>query len=90
MQGCVPGAQALLRAARAAHLPIVHTLEAHKADLSDLHPCKRSRGHPKEGMRIGDQGSMGRILVRGEFGNNIVDELAPLEVRWLNTIWIRV
>ncbi|KAK9803358.1 hypothetical protein WJX73_008317 [Symbiochloris irregularis] len=78
LQECVPGAQALLKAARAAHLPIVHTLEAHKPDLSDLHPCKLTRGNPKEGMRIGDKGAMGRILIRDEPGNGIVDELAPL------------
>ncbi len=31
-------------------------------------------------LRPGDAGSMGRILVAGEHGNGIVDELAPLEV----------
>ena len=31
-------------------------------------------------MRIGDKGAMGRILIRDEFGNGIVDELAPLPV----------
>ena len=61
-------------------MSIVHTLEAHKPDLSDLHPAKLNRGHPPAGMRIGDKSGMGRILVRGEPGNGIVDDVAPKEV----------
>ncbi|KAK9820351.1 hypothetical protein WJX72_009346 [[Myrmecia] bisecta] len=79
LQACIPGAQRLLAAARKAGLPIVHTLEAHKADLSDLHPAKLTRGKCPVGMRIGDQSSMGRILIRGEPGNGIVDDVAPLQ-----------
>ena len=60
-------------------MSIVHTLEAHKADLSDLHPSKLNRGHPPAGMRIGDKSGMGRILVRDEPGNGIVDDVAPKE-----------
>ncbi len=44
VQECVPGAQRLLAACRAVDMAIVHTLEAHKADLSDLHPAKYHRG----------------------------------------------
>ena len=61
-------------------MAIVHTLEAHKPDLSDLHPAKLNRGHPPAGMRIGDKSGMGRILVRDEPGNGIVDDVAPKEV----------
>ena len=80
-QACIPGAQRLLAACRSAGMAIVHTLEAHKPDLSDLHPSKLTRGHPPEGMRIGDKSDMGRILVRNEPGNGIVDEVAPKEVQ---------
>ncbi len=78
-QACVPAAQQLLAACRAAGLQVIHTLEAHKADLSDLHRSKLMRGNLPEGLRIGDEGSMGRILVAGEHGNGIVDELAAVQ-----------
>ena len=72
----VPPLQAALAAARAARLMIVHTREGHLPDLSDLPPAKLNRGSPS--LRIGDPGPKGRILVRGEYGHDIVDELAPL------------
>ena len=53
----------------------MHTRECHAADLSDCPPAKRERGSPA--LRIGDPGPMGRILVRGEPGAEIVPELAP-------------
>lgn len=55
---------------------IIHTRESHSADLADCPPAKRTRGNPS--LRIGDDGPMGRILVRGEPGNDIIDALAPL------------
>lgn len=64
-----------LAAARAAGLLVVHTREGHRADLSDAPPAKLARGAPA--ARIGDPGPMGRILVRGEPGHDIVPELAP-------------
>ncbi len=66
----------LLALFRAKGWPIVHTREAHLPDLSDCPPAKRLRGKP--GLRIGDTGPMGRILVRGEPGNAILPECAPL------------
>ena len=57
-------------------LPIIHTRECHRPDLSDLPPAKRDRGNPS--LRIGDPGPMGRILVAGEPGAAIVDALAPV------------
>ena len=72
----VPPARALLAAARAAGLLVIHTRECHAADLSDCPPAKRQRGNAR--LRIGDPGPMGRILVRGEPGAEIVPELAPL------------
>jgi nicotinamidase-related amidase len=66
----------LLGVCRAAGLPIVHTREGHLPDLSDCPPAKLNRGEPSR--RIGDPGPYGRILIRGEYGHDIVDELAPL------------
>lgn len=72
----------LLGACRAAGMLVVHTQEAHKDDLSDLHPCKLTRGNlpAGQGLRIGEAGPMGRLLVRGEPGNDIIPEVAPVEV----------
>jgi len=67
---------ALMAAWRAAGLPIIHTREGHMPDLSDCPPAKLNRGAPS--MRIGDPGAFGRILIRGEYGHDIVDELQPL------------
>jgi nicotinamidase-related amidase len=58
-QACVPAAQRLLQACRAAGLQVLHTLEAHKPDLSDLHPSKLARGRLPEGLRIGDTPAAG-------------------------------
>ncbi|UPY36017.1 isochorismatase family cysteine hydrolase [Sediminicoccus sp. KRV36] len=66
---------ALLAAARAAGLLVIHTREGHRPDLSDCPPAKLTRSPP--GMRIGDAGPMGRILIRGEAGHDIIPELAP-------------
>lgn len=72
----VPACQAVLAAWRAAGGLVVHTREAHRPDLSDCPPAKRNRGQPS--LRIGDAGPMGRILIAGEPGNQIIAELAPL------------
>ncbi|EWY37375.1 cysteine hydrolase [Skermanella stibiiresistens SB22] len=72
----VPHVRRLLDGCRAAGLTIIHTREAHEPDLSDCPPAKRLRG--ASDLRIGDTGPMGRILVKGEPGNAIVDALTPL------------
>ena len=69
--------EALLRACRAAGLMIIHTREGHLPDLSDCPPAKLNRGEPSR--RIGAPGPMGRILIRGEHGQDIIDELAPAD-----------
>jgi biuret amidohydrolase len=66
----------LLETARAAGLCIIHTREGHRPDLADLPPAKKARGRLAAG--IGDPGPMGRILVRGEQGHDIIPELYPL------------
>ena len=68
--------KALLGAWRAAGLTVMHTREGHRPDLSDLPPAKKARGHGAK--TIGDAGPMGRILVRGEPGQDIIPELYPL------------
>jgi nicotinamidase-related amidase len=65
----------ILAAARCAGMLVVHTREGHRTDLADLPPAKRRRGRFAVG--IGDAGPMGRILVRGERGHDIIDELRP-------------
>jgi nicotinamidase-related amidase len=72
----VPTVGKLLKACRGAGMTIIHTREAHRADLSDCPPAKLTRGNSK--MRIGDPGPMGRILVAGEPGNDILPAVAPL------------
>ncbi|MEA3121220.1 MAG: biuret amidohydrolase [Paraburkholderia sp.] len=73
----VPAVAELLALARAGGWFVVHTRESHAPDLSDCPPAKRRRGAPR--MRIGEPGPMGRILVRDEPGNAIVDALAPID-----------
>jgi biuret amidohydrolase len=75
LRRAVPPAERVLRAARAAGLFVVHTREGHRPDLADCPPAKKTRGRLKAG--IGDPGPMGRILVRGEYGHDIVKELYP-------------
>ena len=65
----------VLSATRAAGLPVLHTREGHLPDLSDCPPAKLNRGAPS--LRIGDPGPNGRILIRGEYGHDIIDDLAP-------------
>jgi nicotinamidase-related amidase len=77
LQRVVPPLVEVLSAARAAGMLVIHTREGHLPDLSDCPPAKLQRGKPSQ--RIGDMGANGRILIRGEYGHDIVDELAPIE-----------
>jgi nicotinamidase-related amidase len=75
LQRAVGPCEDALAAARAAGMLVIHTREGHRPDLSDAPPAKLARGAPSK--RIGDPGPMGRILVRGEPGHDIVARLTP-------------
>lgn len=75
LQAAVPACAAALQAARGAGMLVIHTREGHRPDLSDAPPAKVARGAPSR--RIGDPGPMGRILIRGEPGHDIVAALYP-------------
>ena len=77
LMAAVAPCAALLEAARARRMLVVHTREGHRPDLSDAPRAKMERGSPT--VRIGALGPMGRILVRGEPGHDIVAELRPRE-----------
>jgi biuret amidohydrolase len=75
LRAAVPPTERVLETARKLGMFIVHTREGHRPDLSDLPLAKKVRGKLENG--IGDPGPMGRILVRGEYGHDIVDSLQP-------------
>jgi nicotinamidase-related amidase len=77
LRTAVPPCQDVLAAARKAGMLVIHTREGHRPDLSDAPPLKVERGDPA--LRIGAHGPMGRILVRGEPGHDIIPELYPLK-----------
>ena len=76
LQRTIQPVRRMLKAARELEMLVIHTREGHLPDLSDCPETKLARW--PEGRRIGDLGSMGRILIRGEAGHAIIDEVAPL------------
>jgi nicotinamidase-related amidase len=75
-QEILPRAERLLAAARARGLPVFHTREGYAPDLSDCHPQRRLRSR-RAGAEIGSHGPLGRLLIRGQPGQDIVARLAP-------------
>jgi nicotinamidase-related amidase len=75
LQATIAPTRRVLEAARKKGMLVIHTREGHRPDLTDCPPTKLVRGRGK--TRIGDPGPMGRILVRGEIGHDIVPELYP-------------
>ncbi len=73
----IPAIQHLLDIARRLGMLVVHTREGHRPDLADCPPAKLARSRAA-GAEIGSAGPLGRLLVRGEFGHDFVDELQPL------------
>ena len=74
----IPKAKALLEGARAYGVPVIHTREGYAPDLSDCPPLRIERSE-KAGAKYGSEGPMGRLMIRGEYGNQIIEELAPIE-----------
>lgn len=77
LRAIIPTTAALLRLCRDKGIAIIHTRECHRPDLSDLPRAKRDRGNPD--LRIGDLGPMGRILISGEDGADIIPEVYPID-----------
>jgi len=75
LRAAVPPTERVLATARRLGMFVIHTREGHRPDLSDLPVSKKKRGRLDNG--IGDPGPMGRILVRGEYGHDLVDSLQP-------------
>jgi nicotinamidase-related amidase len=75
LSAAIKPCKALLDAARKNEMLVIHTREGHLPDMSDAHKAKVERGDPS--MRIGQMGPMGRILIRGEPGQDIIPELYP-------------
>jgi nicotinamidase-related amidase len=77
LQAVIAPCKRMLEAARAREMMVIHTREGHSPDLADCPPTKIARGRGEK--RIGDPGPMGRILVRGEHGHDIVPSLYPTQ-----------
>ncbi len=77
LRAAIEPCKAVLKAAREKGLMVIHTREGHRRDMTDCPPAKKARGGLEIGL--GDKGPMGRILVRGEEGHDIIKELYPLE-----------
>ncbi len=76
LRDCIGPCLQALTLARDKGMLVIHTREGHRPDMSDAYHHKVNRGHPV--LRIGDAGPMGRILIRGEPGHDIIPELYPI------------
>lgn len=76
LRSAIAPCKAVLEAARQAGIFVLHTREGHSPDMTDCPPSKKARGGLKTGL--GDVGPMGRILIRGEAGHDIIPELYPI------------
>ena len=74
----IPNTKELLEKARELGLTIIFTRENYASDLSDCSQIKLQRSE-NAGAKYGEQGPMGRLMIRGEYGNDIIDELTPLK-----------
>ena len=76
LRAAIEPTRKVLERARKLGMMVIHTREGHRPDLSDCPPSKMARGRPR--IKIGDACAMGRLLVRGEYGHDIVPELYPI------------
>lgn len=76
LNAAVAPCKAVLDSARSAGMLVIHTREGHAPDMHDAPSAKVARGSPSK--RIGDPGPMGRILIQGEAGHDIIDALYPV------------
>lgn len=76
LRSAIEPTRRVLEMCREKGIKVIHTREGHRPDLADCPPTKLERGHLETG--IGDEGPMGRILVRGEHGHDIIPELYPI------------
>ena len=74
----IPYIRDLLDFARSCSMLVVHTREGHRPDLTDCSPIKLARSC-NAGAEIGSPGPLGRLLIRGEHGHDIIDALKPIE-----------
>jgi len=77
LSAAIEPCRALLDRARLSRMLVIHTREGHRPDMADAPRAKVERGAPS--LRIGAPGPMGRILIRGSAGHDIVPELYPRE-----------
>jgi len=73
----IPQIQQLLSTAREQAMLVIHTREGHRSDLLDCTPTKKARSI-RAAAAIGSDGPMGKLLIRGEYGHDFIDELAPI------------
>ncbi|WP_413729960.1 cysteine hydrolase family protein [Sodalis sp. RH22] len=72
----IPVIERVRDAATRAGIKIIYTREGHRPDLSDLPLSKRLKT-ARAGAEIGARGPLGRLLIRGEPGWELVPELQP-------------
>jgi biuret amidohydrolase len=78
LQRAIGPCKLALEAARAKGILVIHTREGHRRDMTDVHPWKLDK-HGTVKPAIGQPSPMGRILIRGEPGHDIIQQLYPKE-----------
>ena len=74
----IPFIRSLLDFYRENNSLVVHTREGHRADMRDCPPVKLARSK-QAGAEIGSNGPLGKLLIRGEYGHDIIDALKPID-----------
>ena len=74
LRATIAPVQSLLAAARRGGMRVIFTREGHRPDLSDCPPIKLQRSRAAQ-AEIGSAGPLGRLLVRGEYGHGLIDEV---------------